>query len=82
MQMNLPPARGSKTSACFERYRGNLGKVFVLIIKSVLETPAVLENVQGKSSAILVCLSESCLSHDITSALCYKICHTWLIIQK
>ena len=41
--------------------------------KCVLRTPAVLETVLGKSSAIPVCLSESCLSHDVTRALCYSI---------
>ena len=39
--------------------------------KCVLRTPAVLETVLGKSSAIPICLSESCLSHDVTRALCY-----------
>ena len=31
----------------------------------------MLESVLGKSSVIPVCLSESCLSHDVTRALCY-----------
>ena len=39
--------------------------------KCVLEAPAVLESVLGRSSAIPVCLSESCLSHDVTRVLCY-----------
>ena len=39
--------------------------------KSVLGAPAVLESVLGKSCAIPVCLSESCLSHGVTRALCY-----------
>ena len=39
--------------------------------KSVLGTLAVLESVLGKSSAIPVCLSESCLSNDVTRALRY-----------
>ena len=37
--------------------------------KCVLGTPAVLESVLGKSSAIAV--TESCLSHDVTRALFY-----------
>ena len=37
--------------------------------KSVLGAPVVLENALGKSSTIPVCLSESCLSHDVTRAL-------------
>ena len=43
--------------------------------KCVSGTPAVLESVLEsvleKSSAIPVCLSESCLSDDVTRALCY-----------
>ena len=39
--------------------------------KSVLGIQAILES--GKSCAIPVCLSESCLSHDITRALRYWI---------
>ena len=38
-----------------------------------LGTPYVSETVLGKSSAIPVCLSESCLSHDVTRALCYYL---------
>ena len=44
----------------------------VLKILSVTERhriPAILESVLGKSSAIPVCLSESCMSHDVTRAL-------------
>ena len=39
--------------------------------KSVLGTPAALESVLGKSSAIPVCLS--CLRYDVTRALCYCV---------
>ena len=63
MQMIIPPT----TSVCPERNRGNPGEF--LFQKSV--TPAVLEGVLGKLSAIPVCLAQSCLSHDVTRTLCY-----------
>ena len=39
--------------------------------KCVLGTPVVIESVLGKSFARSVCLSGSCLSHDVTRTLCY-----------
>ena len=63
MQMIIPPI----TSVRPERNRGNPGEFFV----SKKLTPAVLEGVLGKSSTIPVCLAQSCLSHDVTRALCY-----------
>ena len=56
----------SQVMACSARNRGNLGEVF--LSKKCFRTPAVL----GKSSAIPVCLSESCLSNDVTRALRYS----------
>ena len=51
------PHETRTTSACSERTRENLGEV--LVSKMSFKTPAVLESVLGKSSAIPVSLSES-----------------------
>ena len=45
------------------------------IQECVLGTPAVLESVLGKSSAILVCLPEFSRSHDVTCVLSYLLKH-------
>ena len=59
MQMIIPPTKLRQHQRVLREIEGI----------SVKLSPAVLDNVLGKSSAILVCLSESCLSHDVTRAL-------------
>ena len=61
------PHEAHTTSACSEWTRGNLGEVLVSEM-CFGDTGCGL----GKSSAICVCLSESCLSHDVIRALCYS----------
>ena len=69
MQIFIPPTRLIQHRRTLRELEGIQAKFSFK--KCVLRTPAVLETVLGKSSAIPVCLSESCLSHDVTRALCY-----------
>ena len=69
MQMIIPSTRLIQHQRILRELEGIQAKFS--FEKCVLRTPAVLETVLGKSSAILVCLSESCLRHDVTRALCY-----------
>ena len=65
MQMIIPPTRLIQHRRILRELEGIQAKFSFQ--KCVLRTPAVLETGLGKSSAIPVCLSESCLSHIMTS---------------
>lgn len=69
MQMMISPTKLIQHQCDLRELEGSQAKFS--FEKCVLGTPAVLESVLGKSSAIPVCLSEFCLSHDVTCALCY-----------
>ena len=69
MQMIIPPTRLRQHQRVPIEIDGIYAKFSFQ--KSVLGTRAVLESVLEKWSTIPVCLSESCLSHDVTRALCY-----------
>ena len=69
MQMIIPPTTLIQHQRILRELEGIQAKFSFK--KCVLRTPAVLETVLGKSSAIPVCLSESCLSYDVARALCY-----------
>ena len=57
-RMQMIPNEAQTISACSVRNRGNLGEVFVSFRKCLV-----------KLSAVPVCLSESCLSRDVTRTL-------------
>ena len=69
MQMVIPPTMLRR----HQRILREIDRIWAKFSfqKNDLGTLAVLESVLGKSSAIPVCLSESCLSHDVTRALRY-----------
>ena len=76
MQMIIPPTRLIQHRRILRELEGIQAKFSLK--KCVLRTPAVLET---KSSAIPVCLSESCLSYDVARALCYYTSIRWCMIE-
>ena len=70
MQMIILPDEAQTTSACYERNRGNPGEVLVSI-KCFRNNGYFINCFLGESPAIPVCLSESCLSYDVTRELRY-----------